>query len=64
MEDLAIRMERWYNIRIEINNEQVKKAKVSGSFLNESPAEALKELQYLVPFEFSIKNNEVIITKK
>ena len=63
-EDLAIRMERWYNLKIVFQDEQVKNSKVSGSFVNETPVEALKELQYLVAFEFSVKNNEVIITKK
>lgn len=62
--DLALRMERWYNIKITIDNEKLKNYRISGSFENETVEEALKELQFLVSFQFTIKNGEVIITKK
>ena len=62
--DLAIKMERWYNIKISIEIEKLKNYRISGSFINETAEEALKELQFLMPFNYSIKNNEVKITKK
>ncbi len=64
LEDLVLKMERWFNIKIIIENEKMKNYRISGSFVNETAEEALKELQFLVPFRYSIKNNEVRIIKK
>ncbi|MBK7559246.1 MAG: FecR family protein [Chitinophagaceae bacterium] len=63
-ETLALKMERWYNLKISFENEKLKDYRISGSFVNETPEEAFKELQFLVPFGYSVKNNEVKITKK
>lgn len=63
-EALALKMERWYNLRISFENEKLKEYRISGSFVNETPEEAFKVLQFLVPFRYSIKNNEVKIIKK
>ena len=62
--DLALKMERWYNVKISIEYEKLKNYRISGSFVNETAEEALKALQLLVPFSYSIKNNEVRIIKK
>jgi ferric-dicitrate binding protein FerR (iron transport regulator) len=62
--DLAIKMERWYNLKITIEVEKLKNYRISGSFVNETVEQALKNLQFLMPFNYSIKNNEVKITKK
>ncbi|MBK8494316.1 MAG: FecR family protein [Chitinophagaceae bacterium] len=62
-EAIALKMERWYNIKIHIENEQLKNYKMSGSFVNETAEEAIKILQFLVPFKYSIKNNEIKIMK-
>lgn len=64
MEDLAIRMEKWYNLKISFSGEKIKNSRVSGSFVNETAVEALKELQFLVPFGFTISGNEVKIMRK
>ncbi|HNU87237.1 MAG TPA: FecR family protein [Ferruginibacter sp.] len=63
-EDLAYKMEKWYNLKINIESEKLKNYKVSGSFVNETPEEALKELQFLMPFSYSIRGNEVKIMRK
>lgn len=62
--DLALKMERWYNVKISIENEKLKDYRISGTFVNETAEEAVKALQLLVPFSYSIKNNEVKIIKK
>lgn len=63
-EDLALKMERWYNVKINIENDNLKNYKMSGSFVNETAEEAIKILQFLVPFKYSIKNSEIKIMKK
>lgn len=62
--DLAVRMERWYNIKITIDNDKLKNFKISGSFVNETAEEAIKVLQMLVPFSYTINNNEINIMRK
>lgn len=62
-EDLAIKIERWFNVHITISNEKIKSFKATGSFENETIDEALKELQYLVPFNYQMNGREIMITK-
>ena len=64
LEDLAVKMEKWYDLKITIEDEKLKGSRVSGSFINETAEEALKELQFLLPFRYSIKNKEVKIIRK
>lgn len=63
-DDLAVKMERWFNVKITINTEKIKSYRLTGSFENETIEEALKELQYLVLFNYRISGSEVIINKK
>jgi ferric-dicitrate binding protein FerR (iron transport regulator) len=63
-EDLALKMERWYDLEIIFENEKLKDYRVSGSFVNETPEQALNELKFLLPFKYSIKNKEVKIMRK
>ena len=62
-EDLTIKIERWFNVHITISNEKIKSYRTTGSFENETIDEALKELQYLVPFNYKLNGREVMITK-
>jgi transmembrane sensor len=62
--DLAVRMERWYNIKITIASDKLKDFRISGSFVNETAEEAVQVLQLLVPFSYSIHQNEIKIMRK
>jgi transmembrane sensor len=61
-EDLAKKIERWFNVEITINNNKIRSYRTTGSFENETVDEALKELQYLVPFNYQINGRNIIIT--
>ena len=63
-EDLAKKMERWYNISIQFEDEQAKKLTFNGSIENETVEQAFHALKTAVPFNFKIKNNEVFISTK
>lgn len=63
-EDIALKMERWYNVSIRFSNERVKNFRLSGSFVKENISEALDVLQMLVPFSYVQKDGEFIIGKK
>jgi transmembrane sensor len=60
-EDVAVRMERWYNIRITINNARLSNERVTGAFENESAEQALHALQLSVPFQYEIRKNNILI---
>ncbi|HQR91798.1 MAG: hypothetical protein B7Y15_06545 [Bacteroidetes bacterium 24-39-8] len=61
-EDLAKKIERWFNVEITINNNKIRSYRTTGSFENETVDEALRELQYLVPFNYQINGRNIIIT--
>lgn len=63
-EDLAVRMERWFNVKISIESDKLKNFKISGSFVNETAEEAVKVLQMLIPFNYQINKNEIKIMRK
>lgn len=64
MSDLAVKLERWYNVKIEITDEKIRNIRLSGSFVDESIEEALRDLQLLIPFKYQNKNNMITISKK
>ena len=62
--DLALKMERWFNVVINMSNEKLRAFRLTGSFEKETIEEALRELQYLVSFQYRISGNEISIEKK
>ena len=58
---VIIKMEKWYNAKFIINNEDLAIKKFSGAFEKETLYEALSALQMINHFEFIINGNEVII---
>lgn len=62
--DIASQMEKWYNVNITIESSTLADYSLTGSFVNENIEEALKMLQYLVPFGYEIKGREVRIFEK
>lgn len=61
--DLARSMERRYNISIQFNDPPVSELIFTGSFSNETLAEALEALRSSVPFHYKIENKTVFISK-
>ncbi|MFT3825381.1 MAG: FecR domain-containing protein [Chitinophagaceae bacterium] len=60
-EELAIKLERWYNISIRFRDEGAKKLVFNGSLENETVEQAFTALQAAVPFNFEIQGNEIYI---
>ena len=60
---LSEKMERWYNVKIVIKNNNVANYRFAGVFENENVEEALKALQLIAMFKYSIHENEIIIDK-
>ncbi|NLJ48623.1 MAG: FecR family protein [Candidatus Atribacteria bacterium] len=60
---LVTRIERWYNVNIQVNNPELEKARFTGKFDKETLDQVLKALTTLVPFDYTIKQNTVIISR-
>lgn len=64
-EDLAIKMERWYNIKITIHDDMLKKERYTGKFVNnETVYEVLEAIEVTTPIEYTVQGDEIIITGK
>ena len=61
LEEMAPKMERWFNVRIEINNPALKDYHFTGVFHKETLDEALAGLKMIQPFNYKISNNHVLI---
>lgn len=62
-EELALKLDRWYNINIIFEDDAVKDLSFNGSFEKETPEQAFKALQKAVPsFNFKINDNDVYIS--
>lgn len=61
--EIAAEMERWYNVKIAINDSTVAGYRFHAKFENESITEVLSALRLSLPFTFKISNNEVNIYK-
>lgn len=60
-EQLATKLERWYNVKIHFEDEAARKLVFTGSLENETIEEAFSALKAAVPFNATINNNEVFI---
>ncbi len=61
--NLAKEMERWYNVKIEIQDEELKNARYTGSFDNETIEQAMKALSLSLPFSYTIEKNRIRVQK-
>ncbi|HXD79508.1 MAG TPA: FecR domain-containing protein [Puia sp.] len=62
--ELAEKMERWYNVKIVFQDEGLYKYRFAGAFANESVQDALNALQLTAPFTYKISGNVIEIEKK
>lgn len=62
-EDLALKMERYFNVSIKFHDESLKNLKLSGSFKNESIEDVMKALQFTGNFHYNIKDKQITIYK-
>jgi Fe2+-dicitrate sensor, membrane component len=60
-EELARKIERWFNVHIVFKNDQVAKYKLHGVFENESIEQMLEALQLTVPFKYTRTENDIEI---
>jgi transmembrane sensor len=63
-DELALKLERWYNLHITFKQEPLKQYRFKGTFENETIEQALEALKLTVPFEYTINGNNIEIYRK
>lgn len=61
--DMARKMERWYNVTIEIPDQKIALMRVTGTFENETVRQALDALKIAFKFSYTIQQNKITITQ-
>lgn len=61
MEELAPKLERWYNVKIIIKNSKIKNYRYSGAFSKETIDQALQAMQLTKHFNFKIQDHDIEI---
>lgn len=61
--ELALKMERWYNIPIRFSDVETAQLRFTGSFEKESVEQALRALAITAPFRYQVKDSEIIISR-
>jgi transmembrane sensor len=63
-EDLATKMERWYNVRIRIDDDELKSERFSGKFVhNETVYQVLEAIKITTPITFRVEKDTIIISQ-
>jgi ferric-dicitrate binding protein FerR (iron transport regulator) len=61
MEDLIPRLERWYNVKIVLNDPSIRSFRFTGVFIDENILQALEAMQLIKSFNYEQKENEIKI---
>jgi transmembrane sensor len=62
-EEVALKMERWYNVEIKFIDESLKTERLSGSFEKETTEQAFAALRLAAKFSYVIKDNKITLNK-
>ena len=62
-ESLAIKLERWYNVNIEIRDDEIKNYHFTGTIENETIQDVMEIIKYTLPIDCSFNHNTITISK-
>jgi transmembrane sensor len=62
MDDLAVKLERVYDVKITFNDEELKDYHISGSLEHETLEQFLYAVRLTIPLDFNIKQNNVVLS--
>lgn len=62
-EDIAVQLERWYDVEIIFEDKQMKDARFTGTFINETVNETLEALRFTSPFHYTIDKKKIVIKR-
>ena len=62
LEEVGLKMERWYNVKITIHDEKLRRFRTVASFRNETIQEAMDALKTIAKFDYTMDENNIDIT--
>lgn len=62
-EDIAVKMERWFDVSIAIQDSTVKNYRFTGTFANETVEETLEALKFTSMFHYNMDKKKIIIKR-
>jgi ferric-dicitrate binding protein FerR (iron transport regulator) len=62
-ESLAIKLERWYGVTIDIKDDEIKKYHFNGTIVNETIQDVMEIIKYTLPISYTIEHNTITIHK-
>ncbi|QHS60353.1 FecR family protein [Chitinophaga agri] len=62
-EDIALKMERWYDVQIIFEDKQLAENRFTGTFINETVDQTLEALRFTSPFHYHIDKKKIIIKR-
>lgn len=62
MADVVKKLERWYNIKIKIDHEQLPGMRYSGSYSNPELYQLLKSMGFVMGFKYKVNETDTLIT--
>lgn len=64
LENICYKLERWYDVKIHVRNEELKKYRYTGKFVhNETINQVLEILKLTTPINYTFKQNDLFIDK-
>lgn len=65
LEDMAMKMERWFNVRIDVKDSTLRSERYNGKFThNETIYEVLEAIKQTTPIKYTIGKDKIIIDRK
>ena len=61
LEEVAARLERWYNMSIEFENERIKKCRVNGQYKGMDLRSVLESIHYMYPVEYKFSGQNHVV---
>jgi ferric-dicitrate binding protein FerR (iron transport regulator) len=61
LSELAVRMERWFGLRITVTGERLQSFRMTGAFKDDSPEEALKAISIITGCKYRIKDHTAVL---
>ena len=64
LREVAKELERWFNVKISARGKKVLKCRITANFNNKSLEEILRNIKVILPIDYEIKDNKVMLTGK
>lgn len=61
LEELSATLERWYDVKINFDNERIKRCRINGQYKNQSLRNVLESVQYMYKVDFKFTDQKSVL---